>query len=180
MPPHLSALKRQLVTPLENTLFLLTSGTGHGMLCHKVAASPLLLLLLLPPFFPPVAAESHLSATESQSRDFDDVGASWACCGLDARSCRVTRGRGRPPLRGPVEAIAIRAQSRGRRETDNRRGDAAAFAVDPAAVVGFQVEVGTTRETKTYWKRVKLYNVHLLSPYLHVSFTSHGVMFEVM
>lgn len=94
----------------------------------------------------------------------------------------MTRGRGRPPLRGPVEAIAIRAQSRGRRETDNRRGDAAAFAVDPAAVVGFQVEVGTTTETKTYLKRdyVKLYNVHLLSPYLRVSLTSHGVMFEIM
>lgn len=73
MPPHhLSALKDQLVTPLENTLLLLTSGTGHGMPAKQEKP----LLLLLPPFFPPVGAESHLSATESQSRDFDDVGAS--------------------------------------------------------------------------------------------------------
>lgn len=40
-----------------------------------------------------------------------------------------------------MEAVAIRGQSRGRREADDRRGDSAAFAVDPAAVIGFQVEV---------------------------------------
>lgn len=65
----------------------------------------------------------------------------------------MARRRGRPPLRRPVEAITIRAQSRGRWEADNGCGDAAAFAVDPAAVVGFQVEIGTTGETGTYLKR---------------------------
>lgn len=58
----------------------------------------------------------------------------------------MTRGRGRPPLWRPVEAIAIRGQSRGCWEADDCCGDPAAFAVDPAAVIGFQVEVGTTRE----------------------------------
>lgn len=57
-------------------------------------------------------------------------------------------GRGRPPLRGPVEAVAVGAQSRGRREADDRCGDAAAFAVYPAAVVGFQVQVGSTEWDK--------------------------------
>ena len=50
----------------------------------------------------------------------------------------MTRGRGRSPERqGPVEAIAIRAQGRGRWEADDGCGDPAAFAVDPAAVVSF-------------------------------------------
>lgn len=57
-------------------------------------------------------------------------------------------GRGRPPLRGPVEAVAVRAQSRGCREADDGRGDAATFAVYPAAVVGFQVQVGSTERHK--------------------------------
>lgn len=54
----------------------------------------------------------------------------------------MTWRRGRPPLWGPVEPITIRGQSRGCREADDRRGDAAAFAVDPAALIGFEVEVG--------------------------------------
>ncbi len=72
----------------------------------------------------------------------------------------MTRGRRRPPLRWPVEAIAIRGQSRGRWEADDRCGDPATFAVDPAAVISFQVEVGATsketngdRETVTVYKR---------------------------
>lgn len=60
----------------------------------------------------------------------------------------MSRGRGRPPLRGPVEAIPIRGQSRGRREADDGCREPAAFAVDPAAVIGFQVEVRTTGERK--------------------------------
>lgn len=66
----------------------------------------------------------------------------------------MTRGRGRPPLRGPVEAIAIRGQSGGRWEADDRRGDPAAFAVDPAAVIGFQVEVRTTRGREKHTERL--------------------------
>lgn len=66
----------------------------------------------------------------------------------------MTRGRRRPPLRGPVEAVAIRGQSRGRWEADDCCGDPATFAVDPAAVIGFQVEVGTTAETNTERERL--------------------------
>ena len=83
----------------------------------------------------------------SQSRDFDDVVSSWArrgLDGLDARGRRVTRWR--PPVRGPVESVPVWAQSGRRREADDRRGDPAAFAVDPASVAGFLVEGRTTRE----------------------------------
>jgi len=53
----------------------------------------------------------------------------------------VTRGQRRPPLRGPAEAVAIRRQGGGAWEADDRRGDPAAFAVEPAAFIGFAVEV---------------------------------------
>lgn len=55
---------------------------------------------------------------------------------------------GGSPLHGPVEAVPVRAQIRGSREADDRRGDPATFAVDPAAVIQLQVQVGPTRQTK--------------------------------
>lgn len=54
----------------------------------------------------------------------------------------MTWRRGWPPLWGPVKAVTIRGQSRGCREADDGCSDAAAFAVDPAALIGFEVEVG--------------------------------------
>lgn len=68
----------------------------------------------------------------------------------------MTWGRGRPPLRWPMEAIAIRTQSRGCWETDNGCGDLAAFAIDPTDVVGFQIEVGATRETNIKIQKERL------------------------
>lgn len=73
----------------------------------------------------------------------------------------MTRGWRRPPLWGPAEAIAIRGQSGGRWEADDRRGDPAAFAVDPATFIGFLVEVQTTREKEKYRNYVQILNVHL-------------------
>lgn len=83
--------------------------------------------------------ESRPSAEESQSGDFDDVGAGRARRGLDARGCGASRRRRGPPLRGPVEAIPVGGQRWGRREADDSRGDSTSFAVDP--FIGFQVEV---------------------------------------
>lgn len=51
------------------------------------------------------------------------------------------------PLHGPVEAVPVRAQVWGCREADYRRGDPAALAVDPAAVIQLEIQVGTTRQT---------------------------------
>lgn len=99
-------------------------------------------------FFPPQS-----DAEKSQSRNFDDVDASRAGGGLDARRCWVAQGR--PPLHGPVEAVPVGAQIWGCREADDRRGDPTTFTVDPAAVVQFQVQVGTTRQTKVQRKRGK-------------------------
>lgn len=63
---------------------------------------------------------------------------------MDAGGGRVALGGPhRPPGRGSVEAVAPGAQGRWRREADDGRGDAAAFAVYPAAVVGLQVEAGS-------------------------------------
>lgn len=67
----------------------------------------------------------------------------------------MAQGGGGSPLHRPVEAVPVRAQIRGCREADDRRGDPATFTVDPAAVVQFQVQVGTTRETKVQRKRGK-------------------------
>lgn len=130
-PDHLSSLKLLWST----AFFLLILGASV-----KVAYLP---FLLLPLFFLSCWAELH-SVRESQSWDFDDIGACWACCGLDARSWRKTWGWGWPPLWWPVEAIPIRGQSRWCRKADDCRGDPAALAVDPAVVIGFQVEVRTT------------------------------------
>lgn len=55
---------------------------------------------------------------------------------------------GRSPLHGPMEAVPIGAQIRWCWEADDRRGDPAAFAVDPAAVIQLKAQVGTTRQTK--------------------------------
>lgn len=93
----------------------------------------------------------------------------------------MTRGRRWPPLWGPVEAVAIGGQSRGRWEADDRCGDPATFAVDPAAVISFQVEVGTTAETNTERERdyVSLCTVHL--PTQHVLSVMHaGKPFETI
>lgn len=49
------------------------------------------------------------------------------------------------------------AQIWGCREADDRRGDTAAFAVDPAAVIQLKVQVGTTGQTKAQRKRGKDY-----------------------
>lgn len=90
---------------------------------------------------------------ESQSRDFDDVdgGGGRAGRGLDARGGGVALGRANgPPLRGSVEAVAAGAQGRRCREADDGRGDAAAFAVYPAAVVGFQVQAGSAERDKKH------------------------------
>lgn len=92
-------------------------------------------------------------AERSQSWNFDDVDASRAGGGLDARRCWVAQGR--PPLHGPVETVPVGAQIRGGREADDRRGEPTTFTVDPAAVVQFQVQVGTTRQTKVQRKRGK-------------------------
>lgn len=63
----------------------------------------------------------------------------------------MTLGRAtRPPLRGSVEAVAAGAQGRRRREADDGRGDSAAFAVYPAAVVGFQVQAGSAKRDKMH------------------------------
>lgn len=90
--------------------------------------------------------EFHPPTRKSQSRDFDDVGSSWAGRGLDAWGGWAARRRRHPalPLRRPVEAIAVRRQSGRRWEADDGCGDAAAFTVDPVAVVSFQIEVWTT------------------------------------
>lgn len=100
-----------------------------------------LLCYLLCPFSPSGWVTS--AGWESQSWDFDDVGTSRACCGLDAGSRRVTQRRRRPSLRRPVEAVGVRGQSGRRREADDGRGDAAAFAVDPFALISSQIEVWT-------------------------------------
>lgn len=63
--------------------------------------------------------------------------------------------QGRPPVHGPVETVPVGAQIRGCREADDRRGDPTTFTVDPAAVVQFQVQVGTARQTKVQRKRGK-------------------------
>lgn len=105
-----------------------------------------------------VLLSSIRPAWKSQSWDFDDVGSSWACCGLDARGCWAAWRQGHPSLQGAVEAIAVRGQSGRRREADDSRGEAAAFTVDPFAVISFQVEVRTAvrkEEVKqTKWDEV--------------------------
>lgn len=75
------------------------------------------------------------AACLSQSRHFHNVAACWACRCLD--------GGGRPPLRGPVQSVTVRQCWRCW-ETNDGRGDSPAFAIDPAAVVTFQIEVWTT------------------------------------
>lgn len=136
--PPFSNTHRWLLT--GSALLLLTPQTGQGAALKVVQP----LFPLLPPFSS-CWAELHVAHRKSQSGHFDDVNPSRACCGLDAGCCRESwRGR-RPPLWGPVEAVAVRGQSWGCWEADYRRGDpAAAFAVDPAAVISFQVEVGAT------------------------------------
>ena len=127
--------------PWRTVPFLLTlwNGTRCVLCCSRTCFFLLLLLLFVFTVLP--------LCPRSQSRDFDDVVSSWARCGLDgldARGRRVTRWR--PPVRGPVESVPVWAQSGRRREADDRRGDPAAFAVDPASVAGFLVEGRTTRE----------------------------------
>lgn len=102
------------------------------------ALLPLLSSLLLP----------QSDAERSQGRDFDDAHPGGARGGLDAWRCGVAQERGRSPLHGPVEAVPVRAQIWGCREADDCCGDTATFAVDPAAVIQLQVQVGTTGQTK--------------------------------
>ena len=81
---------------------------------------------------------------ESQGGDLHYVGAAH---GLDAGWGLGGDGRrGRPALvGGPVEAVSLRGQSRGRLEADDRRGDLAPPAVDPAAVLGLLVQTAAAR-----------------------------------
>lgn len=175
---HLSSPKHQVVAPLEN-------GSGSSS-CWPVETGHCASIIVVTPafhrplllFFSSCWAKFHSSALESQSRDFHDVGASWARSGLDALGWRVTRGWRRPPLWGPVETVSIGSQSRGCREADDSRCDSATFAVDP--VIGLKVEVWTTGEGKS-WDTMN--NVHLLglcnTLKLQVIWTSCWVMPEI-
>lgn len=131
VPRFFSSSERQPVVPLENS---------------ALPVDPVRQDIVVKPasFRSSRWAEFHPSPLESQSRDFDNVGASWACGGLDARGRRVTRGWRRPPLGGPVEAITVGSQCWGCWEADDSCCNLATFAVDP--VIGFEVEVWTTKE----------------------------------
>lgn len=131
LPGHLSSLKCPVVW--RTALFLLTAGTGRGDV-H---------------FFHSFITFSFSEwRWKSQGRDFDDADPGWARGGLDAWRCGVAQESGRSPLHGPVEAVPIRAQIWGCREADDRRGDPAAFAIDPVAVIQLEVQAGTARQTK--------------------------------
>lgn len=58
-----------------------------------------------------------------------------------------------------MEAIAGGAQGRRCRKADDGRGDAAAFAVYPAAVVGFQVQGGSTNRNKKHRRQTNTASV---------------------